>query len=228
MLFSMNNFDLAAALQKLSYSFIPVLLGIILHEVAHGYAAYKKGDPTAMMFGRITLNPLPHIDPLGLIVFIFTALFSPFVFGWAKPVPVNPRYFRNIRKDMMLVSVAGPMANLFLALFFALLLRVLLLFPNETLMGFGSSLDFIINMCVVGIWANIGLMWLNLMPIPPLDGSKILMGILPAKMAYQFEMIGRYGMLVLMLLIFTGGFSYIIMPFIRGTGFLILAIFGLN
>ena len=90
----MNNFELAAALQKLSYSFIPVLLGIILHEVAHGYVAYKKGDPTAMMFGRITLNPLPHIDPVGLIVFVFTALFSPFVFGWAKPVPVNPRYFK--------------------------------------------------------------------------------------------------------------------------------------
>lgn len=226
--FPMNNLDLALVLQKLSYSFIPVLLGIILHEVAHGYTAYRRGDPTAMMLGRITLNPVPHIDPMGLIVFIFTALFSPFVFGWAKPVPINPRYFKNIRKDIMLVSAAGPMANFFLACFFAVLLKLLLLLPVNVLNALGASLEFLLNMCTVGIWANIGLMWLNLVPIPPLDGSKLLMGVLPAKAAYKFAELERYGMLILMLLIFTGLFSYIIMPFIQATTLFIITIFGLN
>ena len=211
----MNTFDLAMALQKLSYSFIPVLLGIILHEVAHGYVAYKKGDPTAMMMGRITLNPLPHIDPMGLLVFIFTAVFSPFVFGWAKPVPVNPRYFKNIRSDMMLVSAAGPLTNFFLAVFFAVLLKLLTFMPAETLMSLGTGVDFIVNMCAVGIWANIALMWINLVPVPPLDGSKLLMGILPYNMAVRFAEAERYGMMILMLLIFTGLFNYVIMPFIR-------------
>ncbi len=224
----MNTFDLAMALQKLSYSFIPVLLGIILHEVAHGYVAYKKGDPTAMMMGRITLNPLPHIDPMGLIVFIFTAVFSPFVFGWAKPVPVNPRYFKNIRGDMMLVSAAGPLTNFLLAMFFTVLLKLLTFLPAETLMSLGTSVDFIVNMCAVGIWANIGLMWINLVPVPPLDGSKLLMGILPYNMAVRFAEVERYGMLILMALIFTGLFSYVIMPFIRITAYLIFTIFGLN
>lgn len=224
----MNTFDLAMALQKLSYSFIPVLLGIILHEVAHGYVAYKKGDPTAMMMGRITLNPLPHIDPMGLIVFIFTAVFSPFVFGWAKPVPVNPRYFKNIRGDMMLVSAAGPLTNFLLAMFFAVLLKLLTFLPAGTLMSLGTSVDFIVNMCAVGIWANIGLMWINLVPVPPLDGSKLLMGILPYNMAVRFAEVERYGMLILMALIFTGLFSYVIMPFIRITAYLIFTIFGLN
>lgn len=224
----MNTLDLSLALQKLSFSFIPVLLGIILHEVAHGYMAYRRGDPTAMMFGRITLNPVPHIDPMGLIVFIFTALFSPFVFGWAKPVPINPRYFKNIRTDIMLVSAAGPMANFFLAIFFALLLRVLLMLPVSVLNSLGSSLEFLVNMCSVGIWANVGLMWLNLMPIPPLDGSKLVMGILPAGAAYKYAGLERYGMVILMLLIFTGLFNYIIMPFIKLTTLFILTIFGLN
>ncbi len=224
----MNTFDLAMALQKLSYSFIPVLLGIILHEVAHGYVAYKKGDPTAMMMGRITLNPLPHIDPMGLLVFIFTAVFSPFVFGWAKPVPVNPRYFKNIRSDMMLVSAAGPLTNFFLAVFFAVLLKLLTFMPAETLMSLGTGVDFIVNMCAVGIWANIALMWINLVPVPPLDGSKLLMGILPYNMAVRFAEAERYGMMILMLLIFTGLFNYVIMPFIRITAYLIFTIFGLN
>lgn len=224
----MNTLDLAFALQKLSYSFIPVLLGIVLHEVAHGYMAYRRGDPTAMMFGRITLNPLPHIDPLGLIVFVFTALFSPFVFGWAKPVPINPRYFKNIRKDIMLVSAAGPLANFFLAVFFALLLRVLLFLPAEVLGSMGSSVDFLVNMCSVGIFANVGLMWLNLIPIPPLDGSKLVMGVLPPAAAYKYAEVERYGMIILMLLIFTGIFGYIITPFIKITSIFILTIFGLN
>lgn len=224
----MSSLDLAFSLQKLSYSFIPVLLGIVLHEVAHGYMAYRRGDPTAMMLGRITLNPVPHIDPLGLIVFLFTALFSPFVFGWAKPVPINARYFKNVRQDLMLVSAAGPMANFLLAVFFALFLRVVLLLPSSVLSGMGSSLEFLVNMCSVGIWANVGLMWLNLIPVPPLDGSKLVMGALPPRLAYRYAGFERYGMIVLMLLIFTGLFNYIVMPFIRVTTLFILTIFGLN
>lgn len=165
---------------------------------------------------------------MGLIVFIFTAVFSPFVFGWAKPVPVNPRYFKNIRGDMMLVSAAGPLTNFLLAMFFTVLLKLLTFLPAETLMSLGTSVDFIVNMCAVGIWANIGLMWINLVPVPPLDGSKLLMGILPYNMAVRFAEVERYGMLILMALIFTGLFSYVIMPFIRITAYLIFTIFGLN
>ncbi len=221
----MNDFNFILAIQKLSYSFIPVLLGIILHEVAHGYAAMKQGDYTAYMSGRITMNPIPHIDPMGLVVFLFTAMFSPFVFGWAKPVPVNYRYFKDIRKGIFYVSAAGPLANLFLACFFALLFYLLALIPTNILGMYSGSFEFLFQMCTVGVWANIGLMWINLIPIPPLDGSKLLMTFMPAQMAYKYADFERYGMIVLMILIFTGIFGYIITPFIKGTVFAILTLF---
>lgn len=128
----------------------------------------------------------------------------------------------------MLVSAAGPMTNFCLAVFFAGLLKSLTFLPAETLMSLGSSVDFIVNMCAVGIWANIALMWINLVPVPPLDGSKLLMGILPYNMAVRFAEVERYGMLILMVLIFTGLFNYVIMPVIRITAYFIFTIFGLN
>lgn len=124
----MLDIDLAVSIKRLSVAFVPLMLGIILHEVAHGWAALKRGDPTAAMLGRLTLNPVPHIDPMGLFVFVLTSLTGPFVFGWAKPVPINPRNFRNIVKDTMLVSFAGPATNFLLSIGFAVLLRLLIEF----------------------------------------------------------------------------------------------------
>ena len=111
----MFDLDIAAAIKRLSVAFVPLMLGIILHEVAHGWAALKRGDSTASMLGRLTLNPLPHIDPTGLLVFIVTSLTSPFVFGWAKPVPVNMWKFKNPKKGMAITAAAGPMSNIQIA-----------------------------------------------------------------------------------------------------------------
>ena len=197
----MLDIDLAVSIKRLSVAFVPLMLGIILHEVAHGWAALKRGDPTAAMLGRLTINPVPHIDPVGLFVFVLTSLTGPFVFGWAKPVPINPRNFRNIVKDTMLVSFAGPAANFLLSIGFAVLLRLLIeFFP------FGEW---------QGNTVNIGLGWLNLMPIPPLDGSKILWGVLPPKLGFQYMQLERYGFLVLILLLMTGALGYILYPLIQ-------------
>ena len=196
----MLDLDLAVSIKRLSVAFVPLMLGIILHEVAHGWAALKRGDPTAAMLGRLTLNPVPHIDPMGLFVFVLTSLTGPFVFGWAKPVPINPRNFRNIVKDTMLVSFAGPATNFLLATFFAILLRLLIsLFPLGEWQG-NTFWDFFFLMFQTGVIVNVGLGWLNLMPIPPLDGSKILWGVLPPKLGFQYMQLERYGFILLILL----------------------------
>jgi len=220
------SLQVQAALHILSYSFIPVLLGIILHEVAHGYMALKKGDATALMLGRLTLNPVPHIDPLGLFTFIATAIASPFVFGWAKPVPVNVRNFRNVKKDMMWVALAGPMANICLAIVFTLLFKLLIMYA-QYLAQSPKTLEFLANMFRVGIMANLGLAFINLMPIPPLDGSRIVMGILPNNLAYQYASIERYGFIILIVLLFTGILGKIILPLIMGSLRILTHIFGL-
>ena len=164
--------------------FLPFLLGIILHEIAHGLMALKCGDPTARMLGRLTLNPLPHIDPAGLGCFVFTSLFTPFVFGWAKPVPVNTRYFRNYRRDMLLVSAAGPLCNFFLALLMGLCLRLFLLLAPDTFILHSSAGNFLLQMLLGGISANLVLAWFNLLPIPPLDGFHVIEELLPYKIRY--------------------------------------------
>lgn len=212
----MSDFNIAAQISHLAVAFLPVLLGIILHEVAHGWAALRCGDPTARMLGRLTLNPVPHIDPMGMGVFVFTALFTPFVFGWAKPVPVNPRHFRNYRRGMLLVSAAGPLTNMLLALTFAACLRVLLLAPAEFIMNTAPG-EFLLQMFQVGIAANFTLAWINLLPIPPLDGGHILETLLPGQIALQFQRLERYGFLLLVLLIASGALSAVLMPLVRGS-----------
>ena len=211
----MLDIDLAVSIKRLSVAFVPLMLGIILHEVAHGWAALKRGDPTAAMLGRLTLNPVPHIDPMGLFVFVLTSLTGPFVFGWAKPVPINPRNFRNIVKDTMLVSFAGPATNFLLSIGFAVLLRLLIeFFPLGEWQG-NTVWDFFFLMFQTGVVVNIGLGWLNLMPIPPLDGSKILWGVLPPKLGLQYMQLERYGFLVLILLLMTGALGYVLYPLIQ-------------
>lgn len=210
----MFDLDLAVSIKRLSVAFVPLMLGIILHEVAHGWAALKRGDPTASMLGRLTINPVPHIDPMGLFVFVLTSLTGPFVFGWAKPVPINPRNFRNLVKDTMLVSFAGPATNFLLAAGFGCLLRLLIeIFPPDAWQG-NTFWDFFFLMFQTGVVVNIGLAWLNLMPIPPLDGSKILWGVLPARIGFQYMQLERYGFILLILLLMTGALGYVLYPLI--------------
>lgn len=201
-----------------------MLLGMVCHEVAHGWVAYKQGDPTAKSLGRLTLNPLPHIDPTGTLVFIITALTSPFVIGWAKPVPVNPRYFKDPRRGMMLVSVAGPATNFLLAILFAVGYR----FAGANL-GIPSGIqDFLLSMCGSGVWINLALCWFNLMPVPPLDGSKIAAGLMPPRMAYKYLSIERYGLVVVMLLLASGLLGKVVWPLVEGSVSIISALIGVR
>ena len=207
--------SISESISRLAVAFVPVLLGIILHEVAHGWVALKRGDPTAWMLGRLTLNPVPHIDPMGMGMFAFTALFTPFVFGWAKPVPVNVRYFRDPRKDMLLVSASGPLTNITLALLFGLALKLLLTFaPHDFLLGSPVG-KYLLEMFQIGIIANFSLAYVNLIPLPPLDGGHILEGLLPRQLANAFGGVRRYGFLILVVLLASGMLSSILTPLIR-------------
>ena len=219
--------SISESISRLAVAFVPVLLGIILHEVAHGWVALKRGDPTAWMLGRLTLNPAPHIDPMGMGMFAFTALFTPFVFGWAKPVPVNVRYFRNPRKDMLLVSASGPLTNITLALLFGLALKLLLTFaPHDFLLG-SSVGKYLLEMFQIGIIANFSLAYVNLIPLPPLDGGHILEGLLPRQLANAFGGVRRYGFLILVVLLASGMLSSILTPLIRWSWNTTLWIYGI-
>ncbi len=225
----MFNFDLHTSISRLAVAFVPVVLGIILHEVAHGWVASLRGDQTARMLGRVTLNPLPHIDPMGLGMFVLTAL-SPmgFIFGWARPVPVNPRNFRSPRLDDILVSAAGALTNMALAVLFAILLRVSLsLVPPEVFTSSGTA-RFFLNMFMTGVVANFGLAWVNLLPIPPLDGSHILANLLPGPLAYQYQSLGRYGFLILIALLMFNILGAVVVPLIDISVRLVFSLVGLS
>jgi len=224
----MTNFDIAASFNRFAIACLPALLGIILHEVAHGWMAKRCGDPTAYTLGRLTLNPIPHIDPMGLLVFALTSLTSPFVFGWAKPVPVNTRYFRNPAKDMMLVALAGPLANMLLALIFAVALRVVLqIFPPGLWLE-TNGYQFVRRMLSAGVIINFSLAWLNLLPIPPLDGSRILAWFLPGDLGWRFQSFERYGFVILILLLATGALGSVLGPLVLGSAELALNLVGLR
>ncbi|MDT8282503.1 MAG: site-2 protease family protein [Gammaproteobacteria bacterium] len=189
----------------------PVLFAITLHEAAHGWVAYKLGDPTAKSRGRITMNPLKHVDPMGTVaVPLFLAMLSPFIIGWAKPVPVEPRYFKSPLLDMALVAVAGPASNFLMACFWALSIQAsaLLLEPS-------SLLSFMEEMGRNGIIINAVLMVLNLIPIPPLDGGRVVAGVLPLSLAMQFIRLEKYGMLIILLLLFSGLLGKIMWPLVQ-------------
>lgn len=179
-------------LQSIIFMFIKlfvVLLAISFHELSHGFAAYKLGDPTAKYDGRLSLNPLRHIDPFGALCMFF------FGFGWAKPVMVNPNYFKNLKRDTMLVSLAGPLSNFFLAYIGMFgLLYLCQLFPNA----------YIEYFFIMFIFCNIGLGVFNLIPIPPLDGSKIFLSLLPKKIYYEIMRYERFGFIVLIAALYLG------------------------
>lgn len=195
-------FDIAQIIRELAIVAIPLLAGITLHEVAHGYVAYRFGDPTAKNAGRLTLNPLKHLDPLGTMVLVLTRMI-----GWAKPVPINPSYFEDPRKGIFWVSLAGPAANFALALIFYLLFNMFAIIQPALGGGYGETIMApAMLICFYGIIVNIILGIFNLFPIPPLDGSKMLATFLPGRLAGQYMQLEKYGFILLLLLIFLGVF----------------------
>jgi len=203
----------ASVIHKIALMAVPMLLAVTCHEVAHGYAANLLGDPTARLAGRLNLNPIKHLDPLGTMVFVLTAIASPFVIGWAKPVPINPRFFRRPLKGMMYVSAAGPLANFILAICATLALKLLLepMNANPDLLDH-PVLKPLALMCFFALQVNLVLGFFNLIPVPPLDGSKILTGLLPTKLALRFLGVERYGMILVFILLATGMLGHVIMP----------------
>ena len=201
----------------------PVLFAITLHEAAHGWVANKLGDPTAKRLGRITINPIKHIDPMGTIVVpLFLAMISPFVMGWAKPVPVEPRYFKSPLVDMALVAVAGPVSNFIMACIWAMLIKLVYLSMDQS-----QVLVFLTEMGKNGIIINIVLMVLNLLPIPPLDGGRVLAGVLPPRVALPFMQLERFGMIIILLLLVSGILGKILWPIVMHFVSIVGAIFGL-
>lgn len=194
---------------------IPALLiALTFHEYAHGKVAYLLGDPTAKNQGRLTLNPLSHLDPIGTLMVLFAG------FGWAKPVPINPFFFQSDRRrGMMLVGLAGPVMNLVLAYLSAVVLQIV--------SSYGIGGFWLNNFLYVLIQLNIILAIFNLIPVPPLDGSRILAGILPRQGAQLIYSIENYGMLIIILLIITGGIQRIILPLVQLTYGIIIKLSGL-
>ena len=181
---------------------LPVIFAITLHEAAHGYAAQRLGDPTAAMMGRVTLNPLPHIDPVGTILMPLLLYFSTsgaFLFGYAKPVPVRFDRLRHPKRDMVWVALAGPGANLLQALLWGMLLYLLA--------GSGLTERFFIEMCKAGMLTNVVMFVFNLFPLPPLDGGRILVGLLPWRQAVMVSRIEPWGFFIVMALVITGVIS---------------------
>ncbi len=191
--------DFAHLIQTIALYAIPVLLAITLHEAAHGYAARHFGDNTAYMLGRVTINPLPHIDPLGTILMplmLYFATSGAFLFGYAKPVPVRFGNLRNPKRDMIWVALAGPGANFFQALAWA---ASLYLFQ-----GFGVEEPFLVEMAQGGVLVNIVMCVFNLFPLPPLDGGRILVGLLPYRQAVLVSRVEPYGFFIVMALVLAG------------------------
>lgn len=207
---------------------IPVIFAITLHEAAHGYVAKHFGDLTAYSQGRISLNPLRHIDPFGTVVLPLILLAVSklsggpgIIFGWAKPVPVNFANLRNPKRDMLWVAAAGPFSNLAMALFWGLMVKFAISWPGSY---FGPPLAV---MGTAGVFINVIIMVLNLIPLPPLDGGRILVSLLPHRLAYAVARIEPYGLLILILLLFTGVLGYIMWPAIIVMFTLLAAVLGM-
>ncbi len=210
-------------IQNIAIYALPVIFAITLHEAAHGYVAKHFGDLTAYTQGRISLNPIRHIDPVGTILLpVLTLLLGGILFGWAKPVPVNFAALRRPKQDMLWVALAGPGANLFMALLWALVIKLGLSLPQNDLAR------PMILMGEAGIKINVILMVLNLLPLPPLDGGRIAASLLPHRMAHIFAKIEPYGFMILLFLLITGVLGAIIGPFIGITIQMIVLFFGLE
>ena len=206
--------QLEALIVKIVVSAIPIVFAITVHEAAHGYAAKYFGDLTAERLGRITLNPLKHIDPLGTVLLpAITLIVGGVLFGWAKPVPVNFGNLRNPKKDMLWVAAAGPASNFVMAILWGILLG----FVKRGLDAgeFPTVAYLFMDMAYVGITINIVLMVLNLLPMPPLDGGRIAVSLLPNNLAFQLSRVENYGFIILIALMFMGVLGKILSPFIE-------------
>ncbi len=204
-----------SVIQKIAIYALPVIFAITVHEAAHGYAARYFGDQTAARAGRITLNPLKHIDPFGTILLpAMTIFLGGILFGWAKPVPVDFGKLRNPKKDMLWVAAAGPAANLVMAIFWIFILKFSINMPDAFIVP-------LTLMAKAGVGINIVLMVLNLLPLPPLDGGRIAVSLLPRDLAMKFAQLERYGFIILIVLLFSGLLNKILGPLISLTyGFL--------
>ena len=203
-------------LQTLLIYIIPLLFAITLHEAAHGWVASKLGDHTARMMGRVTLNPIKHVDPVGTILVPLALLLMPgvgFIFGWAKPVPINFRALRSKKSGMIWVALAGPGANFLMAIGWLIL----------AIISLKLELFILYSMARVGIFLNILLAVFNLLPIPPLDGSRVISALLPGPLAYKYGQFEQYGFLILLGLMFIGGFQLFVLPIVAQIQLLFLA-----
>ncbi len=209
-------------IQTITIAAIPILFAITLHEAAHGYVARHFGDMTAWQQGRISLNPLRHIDPVGTVLLpLLTLMLGGVLFGWAKPVPVNFSALRRPKQDMLWVAIAGPASNLAMALGWALLYKLAWMFPGNY---FAEPL---LEMANIGIKINAVLMVLNLLPLPPLDGGRVAVSLLPHRQAFQLARIEPYGMFILIFLAITPVLGWILFPLVGVVEKLLSLLFGI-
>ncbi|MDH3514254.1 MAG: site-2 protease family protein [Gammaproteobacteria bacterium] len=210
--------------QLVAVAILPLLFAITVHEVAHGWVAKLYGDPTAQRLGRLTLNPLKHIDPVGTILVPgLLLMLGGFVFGWAKPVPVTWQNLRNPKRDMAIVAAAGPAANLLMAVFWAVIAKIGMLLGTSSWAGLPMQ-----YMGIFGIQINAILMILNLLPLPPLDGGRVAVGLLPGPWAWRLSRVEPFGFFILLALLATGMLGILIGPPIRGFEHLISFLVGLR
>lgn len=213
-------------IQNIAVWIVPVLLAITLHEAAHAWVASRCGDPTAKTLGRLSINPLRHVDPIGtLLVPILVGVLSQFqfIFGWAKPVPINWRLLRNPRRDMALVAIAGPASNFIMALLWATGFKIATMLHPET----SHVALFMLLTSQAGILINLVLALLNLIPVPPLDGSRIVASILSPKQAAQYTRLEPFGFFILLALLFSGILNWLLNPLLSWSLYFITIVFNL-
>ena len=205
----MGNMDIGQLIQAIAVGAIPVLFAVTLHEVAHGWMARRHGDRTAEMLGRLSLNPIKHIDPVGtILVPILMLMFSPFIFGWAKPVPVAFRNLNNPKRDMVLVAIAGPLANIAMGVFWALIFKL----TASTGLATSAGGEWLMQMARIGIIINALLAAFNLLPIPPLDGGRVLRGLVSESVGHYLDRIEPFGLIIIVVLLVSGVLQVLVGP----------------